>query len=151
MSVYRATWDQIPANDADRKGADSATILFVEGEVTVRKLVARLLALNRYRVFSADNGRRAVALWERHCNEIDLLLTGVALPDGLAGQELADTFQAEKPSLKVIYTSGHSLGFASEEECVATENNFMKAYRPEQILAAVQDAIQNYSKPGTVC
>lgn len=152
MSVHRAKWDRAAADDADSNGADNATILLVEDEDTVRKLVARLLTLNGYRVLTADSGQRALSLWERHHNEIDLLLTDVVLPEGPGGRELADTLQAEKPALKIIYTSGYALGFAKEEECVPAETNFVhKPYRPEQLLTVVRDALQSPSKPSIVC
>jgi DNA-binding NtrC family response regulator len=34
-------------------------------------------------------------------------LSDLVLPDGMSGQELAKILQADKPGLKVIYTSGY--------------------------------------------
>src|SRR6185503_10718562 len=61
-----------------------------------------------YKVIECSNGKAALEMWEQHRHKIDLLLTDVVLPDGMAGPELADLLSASKPGLKIVYTSGYN-------------------------------------------
>ena len=65
----------------------SETILVAEDEPAVSDFVLKVLGDNGYRLLLARDGAGALALWERHAGEIDLLLTDVVMP-GLGGPEL---------------------------------------------------------------
>jgi CheY-like chemotaxis protein len=84
------------------------TILVVEDEAPLLKLMQHVLESQGYKVLGSGNGREALAVWEKHGRRIDLLLTDLILPDGMAGTELARILQAAKPGLKVLYTSGYN-------------------------------------------
>ncbi len=81
------------------------TILLAEDEEQVRELIARSLRLDGYTVLEARNGLEAVEL-ARDQETIDLLLTDVVMP-GLNGRELWERLSAERPSLRVLFTSGY--------------------------------------------
>jgi CheY-like chemotaxis protein len=83
------------------------TILVVEDEPAVRKVIRSLLVARGHTVLEASDGREALALWERHKEEIDLVYTDVEMPGGLTGLDLAGLILADKPNLKVIVTSGY--------------------------------------------
>jgi PAS domain S-box-containing protein len=83
-------------------------ILLVEDEAPVRKLARTLLERKGYHVIEADSGLSALEVWQQHRNAIDLLFTDMVMPDGISGRELAERLLAEKPGLKVIYSSGYS-------------------------------------------
>jgi two-component system, cell cycle sensor histidine kinase and response regulator CckA len=147
MSVNHDVWKRTTAQAADGS-APVATILLVEDEAFLNRLVTRLLTLHGYRVLEADSGRRALSLWKLHRREIDLLLTDLVLGQGLGGRELGERLQMDKPALKVIYTSGYDFGSSDEERCLGTETNFLaKPYRPEQLIAAVRAAFENHLSP----
>src|ERR1043166_5243891 len=110
MSMHHEVWKRTTAQAVGSSGAPVATILLVEDEASLQRLVTRLLTLHGYRVIEADSGRRALSLWKLHRQEIDLLLTDIVLPRGLGGHELGERLQLDKPTLKVIYTSGYDFG-----------------------------------------
>jgi len=87
---------------ADTKG----TILLVEDDFGLRKLIVRILAEKGFQVLAAGNASEALELAE-HCDRIHLLLTDVVLP-GLNGRELADRLLEEFPEMKVLYISGYT-------------------------------------------
>ncbi len=85
----------------------SETILAVEDEDALRRIVKSALERYGYRVLIAANGAEALELWREHRESIDLLLTDLVMPLGLTGWELAARLRAERPELKVIVMSGY--------------------------------------------
>ena len=64
------------------------TILLVEDEPPIRRLIRRALEGQGYQVLAVPNGQQAMVVAERHAGEIALLVTDVTLPD-LHGVDLA--------------------------------------------------------------
>ena len=81
------------------------TILVVDDEPEIRKLVAAMLTKGGYRVFSADSGETAIRLFKNN-PDTDLLLTDVVAP-GMSGPMIADQIAALKPGIKVLFMSGY--------------------------------------------
>lgn len=81
------------------------TILVVDDEPEIRKLVSAMLTRNGYKVVSADTGENAVRLFRSHL-EISLLLTDVVAP-GMSGPMIADHIAALKPDIRVLFMSGY--------------------------------------------
>jgi two-component system, cell cycle sensor histidine kinase and response regulator CckA len=82
------------------------TILLVEDADLLRPMIAEIIAAGGYTVLSAADGFEALALFEAHVGEIDLLLTDVVMP-GMSGRELAEHILAKAPGTKIIFTSGY--------------------------------------------
>ncbi|HEX2862078.1 MAG TPA: PAS domain S-box protein, partial [Lacunisphaera sp.] len=117
-------------------------ILLVEDEASVRDLGGKALRGQGYRVLVATNGQTALDIWATHRDEIVLLLTDVIMPGGISGLQLARQLQAEKPTLRVVYTSGYSREIAGTE--LATEdgvNYLAKPYELEKLFHTVRDAL----------
>jgi PAS domain S-box-containing protein len=86
----------------------SETILAVEDEIEVRKLVAQILTSQGYKVIEASNGEQAIKVArENSGKKIHLLLTDVIMP-GMSGRELAETLGLLYPNMKVLYMSGYT-------------------------------------------
>src|SRR5690606_799677 len=88
-----------------RRGSE--TILLVEDEPAVMRLVQEILEGAGYSVLPAHDGRRALQIARAHDGPIDLLLTDVVMP-GMGGAALAEKLTAERPELPVIYMSGYT-------------------------------------------
>jgi two-component system, cell cycle sensor histidine kinase and response regulator CckA len=82
------------------------TILVVDDEPEVRKLVSAMVSRFGYKFFTADSGEHAITLFKNHRSEIGMLLTDVVAP-GLSGPQLADRLTEMDPTLKVLYMSGY--------------------------------------------
>ncbi len=85
----------------------SETVLVVEDEEQVRKLVARMLERRGYKVLQARDGTEAQALANAYEEPIHLLLTDVIMP-GPSGRVTADSLLATRPQMKVLYMSGYT-------------------------------------------
>ena len=115
------------------------TILLVEDEKPVRELVARVLAKYGYQALQAGTGAEAVEVWRAHKDEIRLLLTDLIMPGNMNGRELAETLWAERPDLKVIFTSGYSADVVGKDFKIESDLNFLqKPYHPQTLALTVR-------------
>ena len=83
------------------------TILLVEDEPSVRKLVRHILEKQGYSVLEASTGALALKVIEKHAGEIHLLLSDVVMP-GMNGAELAAKLVKIRPQVKTLFLSGYS-------------------------------------------
>jgi CheY-like chemotaxis protein len=98
------------------------TILFVEDEDFVRDVTGEVLRSAGYRVLAVRNASEALAKYEGHSSEIDLLLTDVILP-GENGRSLARGLRLRNPVLAVLLVTGYAEQMFTHEaehaECLA--------------------------------
>lgn len=97
-------WSAANVNQSLAEGDE--TILLIEDDPRARRMATRLLEDLGYAVASAADGQSAMKLL-RKLSVVDLLLTDVALPGGMDGQELARRARASRPGIAVLLTSGH--------------------------------------------
>jgi PAS domain S-box-containing protein len=97
---------QIPQSERVRRGQE--TILLVEDDSQVRRVVGRSLRALGYQVHEAGNGQEAMRLWQTYGGQVQLLITDMVMPEGMTGLELTEQLQALKPGLKAIISSGYS-------------------------------------------
>ncbi len=83
------------------------TLLVVEDDAALRSLVRAMLQRVGYRVLTATDGEDALEVFERHRDEIALVLTDVIMPRR-NGKEVADRIQALRPGLPVLLMSGYT-------------------------------------------
>jgi CheY-like chemotaxis protein len=115
------------------------TILAVEDEPALRELVQVVLESAGYRVLLAENGKNALALFETHGDEVDLLITDMVMPGGINGRELAARLQTQKPGLRAVFTSGYSSDLMGDDAPHANEIDFLqKPYDPDTLLRLVR-------------
>lgn len=98
--------DGSDGRDGDPRGG-SETILVVEDELIVRRMVSQCLKMFGYRVLEASNGVQALRIWQEHSREIALLLSDMIMPEGLSGLDLARQLRHERPELRVVIASGY--------------------------------------------
>ncbi len=116
------------------------TILLVEDEAPVRKMVRTLLNSLGYRIFEAATGKAALAVWKEQAGKIDMLMSDVVMPDGMNGIELSHKLLESAPGLKILLTSGYSADLISNEENAGQGLNFIS--KPYD-LRALAEAVRN--------
>lgn len=89
-----------------RPSAAERTILVLDDEADVRKMVAAMLTSNGYKVLTAENGDNAIKAFKKSKQPIDLLLLDVVSP-GLSGPMVADRIAELQPGLRVLFMSGY--------------------------------------------
>jgi two-component system cell cycle sensor histidine kinase/response regulator CckA len=83
------------------------TILLVEDEEAVRKLVRRTLEKQGYRLLVAASGTEALEIVQGHPGRIHLLITDVVMPQ-MGGRQLAEQLKALRPEVHVLFVSGYT-------------------------------------------
>ena len=117
-------------------------ILVVEDETAVRDLVCRLLSRQGYKILQAESGLKALEVWKQSGPVIDLVLTDLVMPDRVNGRELAEKLWAERPGLKVIFTSGYSAEAVGKDFVIGRGLNYLqKPYAPQKLTAMVRHCL----------
>ena len=98
-----------------------------------------ILTKNRYRVISAESGKKALEILEKE--SVDLLLSDVVMP-GMNGYELAAIVQNKYPNIKIQMASG----FTGEENKHNNNDNLHKnilhkPYRIDGLLTKVRELL----------
>jgi len=91
--------------DAAFRGIE--TILLVEDEDEVRRIVRMGLEKEGYHVLEASDGEQAIQRAEGFSGKIDLLLTDVVMPN-MGGAELAARVRQQRPGIRVLFMSGYT-------------------------------------------
>ena len=89
----------------DRQGGGE-TILLVEDEMSVRRVVSRILGGAGYKLIAAEDGDSALRRLDP-AQRIDLLVTDVVTP-GLGGRALAERILERDPRTRVLFISGYA-------------------------------------------
>jgi CheY-like chemotaxis protein/uncharacterized protein YfcZ (UPF0381/DUF406 family) len=117
-----------------RSTAGSETILLVEDDDVIRKLLRELLRRNGYRVLTASEGSEALTHAADYPDSIDLLVTDMVMP-GMGGRELSDRLQRNNQFLKTIYISGYTQDAQLYRQAEAGELDFLqKPFAPSTLL-----------------
>jgi two-component system cell cycle sensor histidine kinase/response regulator CckA len=107
----------LPSQPAPRQRGDSGaslravprgteTVLAVEDEDAVRRIVKIALESAGYRVIEARNGPEALEVVRRHAGAIHLVVTDVVMPE-MSGRELAERIVKDHPGVRILYMSGY--------------------------------------------
>jgi two-component system CheB/CheR fusion protein len=117
------------------------TVLVVEDNEALRRVVTRQLGELGYRVLAARNAAEGLELLERQ--SIDLLLTDVVMPGGINGRELARRARQRWPRIKIVFTSGFSEArFNGDAGPLAACTPLLsKPYRKEDLASAAREAL----------
>jgi signal transduction histidine kinase len=89
---------------AEAVSGNGETVLAVEDNASLRRVVVRQLREMGYRVLEADSAASALSVLEEE--PIDLLFTDVVMAGGMSGIDLARDAQRRWPDMKVLITSG---------------------------------------------
>lgn len=131
---------ELPAPRRLAAAKGSETILLVDDEEGVRKLVSAVLSGGGYTVIEAANGSAALSIYDKNSHKIDLVLTDVVMPQ-MNGFELGVHLAERNPDLQVLYMSGYRdspINSAPGEPPKAFLN---KPFTPDTLLAKVREVL----------
>lgn len=118
---------------------NTATVLLVDDEPVVLKILGAALTLHGYNVLEAQDYYTALQAAERHGGRLDLLITDISLP-GLNGFELTRKLLQYCPKLSVLLMSGYTGSEICQYYGVALGDvHFLaKPFKPAELLRRLQ-------------
>ncbi|MFO1478459.1 MAG: response regulator [Verrucomicrobiota bacterium] len=136
----------LPPTPAPVQSGGHETILVVEDEIGVRRLIAMVLRQKGYRVIEAANGVEALQLWKQSPEPVSLLYTDMVMPEGLSGLDLAGQLRAQNPDIKIILSSGYSTELNDERKSIPGDMAFLtKPCSPELLAKTVRECLDKKS------
>ena len=117
IQIYLPASEKNP--DTPKKPKEEMTkgkehILFVDDESMLLEVGSELLEMVGYHVQAADSGQKALEIFERDKDDIDLVLFDMIMP-GMNGGELFDKIKEIRPDTKMILSSGYSIDGQAQE------------------------------------
>ena len=117
------------------------TILLVDDEANVRRLVRKILESSGYTILEASRGTEALQICQKYEGPVHLLVTDVIMP-GMNGQSLTEQVTTLRPHARVLYMSGcadSTLLTLSERK---TEIAFIqKPFTPDALTRKVREVL----------
>jgi len=121
------------------------TILVVEDEARVRKLMVDVLSAKGYKVLEASRGQEAVRIARRHRNDIHLLLVDVVMPE-MSGPDVVKEIRQRKPAMRVLYISGYTEEAIVQHGIPESGIAFLqKPFLPDSLAGKVREVLDSRS------
>ena len=118
------------------------TVLLVDDDDVIRKLLHRILVDHGYTVLDAISSPEALRFCERHKGLIHLLITDAIMPQ-MDGSELAKRACALRPKLKVLFMSGYTDDTVVHHGILAEGSAFIeKPFVSDAILRKVREVLK---------
>jgi two-component system, cell cycle sensor histidine kinase and response regulator CckA len=117
------------------------TILIVEDERLMLRLVEKVLLQHGYQVLVASDGEEAIEVYRRHKLEIDVVLLDVDLPK-LTGWDVLLKMKEENPDVRVVIATGFLEPKMKTEMFRVTVKHFVdKPYMLDEVVETLQSLI----------
>lgn len=143
-----------PLREIEREAAMSAensvggheTLLIVDDEEMLVELLRRMVVRQEYKAYSAQSADEALAIYEEHKSEIDLVITDLMMP-GTDGKALAIELMRRDPKLRILISTGFSAtnDITSLLE-MGVRGVVMKPYQSEQLFSKIREALDDESE-----
>lgn len=106
LPVAEQSQEPVRSSDDRRVPRGTETILLVEDEDAVRRVVEAMLKRHGYQVLVSASSEDAVTVAEQHRGPIHLLITDMVMP-GMSGRRMAEALTERRPNMKVLFVSGY--------------------------------------------
>jgi nitrogen-specific signal transduction histidine kinase len=117
------------------------TVLVVEDEDAVRRIVKIALESTGYRVIEARNGPDALDLARAHAGGIQMLVTDVVMPE-MSGREVAARIAEAHPGVRILYMSGYTDDAVMRHGIVESGVAFLqKPFSPLSLARKVREVL----------
>jgi two-component system cell cycle sensor histidine kinase/response regulator CckA len=107
----------------------------------VRGVVTRILSRNGYTVIPASSGSKALDIFSRQTEQIDVVLTDVIMP-GMSGKELADQVEELRPGIPILYMSGYEDRTISQRGVLKGKGYVRKPFTATELLREIERALE---------
>lgn len=136
--VQTAVEDAHVTAQSPKEASRGETILVVEDESTLRRLLCLSLERRGYKVFAARDGEEAMEIFRKQPGAINLIVSDVMMPH-IDGIELKRKAAALRPDMKFLFMSGYSEEVIEQLQTLAQGCAFLeKPFLPQELTTKVQ-------------
>ena len=119
----------------------STTILIVEDDGALRRLLSVTLERRNYRVLAAKDGAEGLEIFRQHAADIHLIVTDMIMPR-LDGLRLRERVVAIRPDVKFLFMSGYSEEIAKQSQRSLAGCGFLeKPFLPDELEEKVRELL----------
>jgi len=124
-------------------------ILLVDDEPIVRNSITEILQLKGYDVLQAENGRRALEIYEAEGSKIDLILLDMTMPV-LTGMETLQRIREQDSQLPVILLSGYGEEQIDNQTMETLNTRFLKKpFKVDILLQNIEEILRDRPSGGS--
>jgi PAS domain S-box-containing protein len=117
------------------------TILLVDDETSVLEIDSSLLNRANYKVISASNAKDALELYEKHRDEIRLVLLDLIMPE-IGGKQCLEALRNMDPNVKVLVLTGYTKrGMTQELKDAGAIDFILKPFDMSLLLVKIRKII----------
>jgi two-component system cell cycle sensor histidine kinase/response regulator CckA len=150
FNIYLAASDNVVVDAKqphDQVLTGTETILLVDDEAMILEVAMDMLDTLGYTIYPAESGQRALDLYARHREEIQLVILDMVMP-GLSGQETFNRLKTADPALKILLSSGYTLnGDAQKLLDEGCRGFIQKPFNLMQLSVKVRNILDSISTP----
>jgi CheY-like chemotaxis protein len=129
------------AGRAQAEGRGSETILLVEDEPAILKMVILMLEREGYTVLGAGTPGEAIRLAREHAGRIDLLMSDVVMPE-MNGRDLAKNILSLYPDIRLLFMSGYTANVIAHQGVLDPGVHFLqKPFSRVHLIAKLREAL----------
>lgn len=133
----------MPGSPKPKGKPGTETVLVLEDETSVRKLVQAMLGQQGYNILEAGSPVEALKYCKEYAGPIDLLVTDVVMP-GMGGPQFAELAANYRSTMKVLYMSGYTGdSIAHHGDLDAGVAFLQKPFSSESLLQKVREVLNN--------
>jgi PAS domain S-box-containing protein len=137
-----------PEQEGEKPWQGEGTVLLVDDEETVLAVGREMLERLGFSVLTAEHGRQALELYERHREEIVCVLLDFTMPH-MDGEETFRELRRMNPDVRVIMCSGYSeQEIASRFSGKGLARALQKPYLLDDLRHAMQEALNGRATAG---
>ncbi len=123
------------------RGEAQRTILVVEDNGALRRLMLRILAGCGYVVLEAASGSQALELF-RQQGTVDLAILDMVMP-GMSGLDVAAEIERQQPGTKILYVTAHGSSVAIDSISNRTPDRvLLKPFDAADLIDRVAQLLQ---------
>ena len=114
--------------------------MLVDDEAMIRQLAQTILNKAGFEVLVAENGEKAIEIFQSNKNRIGLVILDSVMPR-LSGRDTLRELAQLSPQMRVIFSSGFSTEQMALNEFPQVCGLLPKPYRAEQLVQKVTDVL----------
>jgi two-component system cell cycle sensor histidine kinase/response regulator CckA len=138
--------ERVEARLAAGPAAGSETVLVVEDEDAVRKLIRSVLTRAGYIVLEASDGAEALELCRSYAGPIQLVISDLVMPQ-MSGSELADQLAARRPDIRLLLMSGYTAASVVKQRALDPQTSFLqKPFTPAALAEKVRETLDRAAR-----